>query len=707
MSSGWLRNLVLPLALLVAVVALGYYLYTVREGFAPGDPLTGYALAVQNRSLADNAATQTMAASTNVNGLMAYLSSFAAGVDNLTKAVQIGTRLTLLQTDIGSARDAINAANTTLSDATTNAATLAAKNSYGAVDLALSGASGVTITITALIALLNSAASTSGAISDQMVKVNTAATGLVSAMQPLLANVILAAGAAANSTVAAATAEVSAAQSKNAKAAAALTATTQVGTDVGGLLAAINTELAKTTPSATNITALSTTCSSDITTALEKISLMNSDLGNKDTTAAAATEVANTAATDGATGLTASYAGIQTAISSLTTAMATPAASYPTQVAAIGAAITAFTTNYTSIKTKVTNAVSSTQSAVDAATAVAASATATAAVAAAQTKNTMAAIAAANVAVVQADLTSLNASLTLDAKADPLNGSKMQTDIPNKQKTLQDDFATMAANIKAADDNKGNNDNNAKKTSAALQSSVGAAKDKLDALVTVIGGAINFLTSTSFTSDVVSKNRAAVQSAVSALVAALTNLKINADAAAAAAATAAGAAAATPATAAAASTSSTTTDTSGSTATTGYSGLGSLFSSDFLNKFSDAIMTNSNASVNVEWDYQGDKGKWFDYLSQEHKDAVAAQEAAKAAAAKAAADQNSLLNNMGKATASKVYYDDSQECEDEPSPCTQQGKELTHAKKNMKCPTVDTNQYIRKDSIPCWGCDLE
>jgi len=691
----------------VAVVALGYYLFKVREGFAAGDPLTGYALAVQNRSLADNAATQTMAASTNVNGLMAYLSSFATGVDNLTKATQIGTRLTLLQTDLGSARDAITAANTTTSDTTTNAATLAAKNSYSAVELALSGASGVTITITALIALLNSAASTSGAISDQMVKVNTAATGLVSAMQPLLANVILAAGAAANSTVAAATAEVSAAQSKNTKAAAAVTATTQVGTDIGGLLAAINAELAKTTPSATNITALSTTCINDIATALEKINLMNSDLGNKDTTAAAATAVANTAATDGATGLTASYAGIQTAISSLTSAMATPAASYPTQVEAIGTAITAFIANYNPIKTKVNNALSATQTAVDAATAVAASATATAAVTAAQTKNTMAAIAAANVAVVQADLTSLNATLTLDANADPLNGSKMQTDIPNKLKKLQDDFGIMAANIKAADDNRGNNDSNAKKTSAALQSSVAAAKDKLDGLATVIGGAINYLTSTSFSSDIVSKYRAAVQSAVSALVAALTNLKINADAAAAAAATAAGAAAATPATAAAAASTTTTTGTSGSTATTGYSGLGSLFSSDFLNKFSDAIMTNSNANVNVEWNYQGDKGKWFDYLSQEHKDAMATQEAAKAAAAKAAEDQNSLLNNMGKATASKVYYDDSQECEDEPSPCTQQGKELTHAKRSMKCPTVDTNQYIRKDSIPCWGCDLE
>jgi hypothetical protein len=86
---------------------------------------------------------------------------------------------------------------------------------------------------------------------------------------------------------------------------------------------------------------------------------------------------------------------------------------------------------------------------------------------------------------------------------------------------------------------------------------------------------------------------------------------------------------------------------------------------------------------------------------------MAAQEAAKAAAAQAAENQNKLLNNMGKATASKVYYDDSQECDDEPSPCTQQGKELTHAKKGMKCPTIDTNQYVRKDSIPCWGCDIE
>ena len=118
-------------------------------------------------------------------------------------------------------------------------------------------------------------------------------------------------------------------------------------------------------------------------------------------------------------------------------------------------------------------------------------------------------------------------------------------------------------------------------------------------------------------------------------------------------------------------------------------------------------MTNSNANVTIDFEYQGDKGKWFDYLSQEHKDAVAAQKAATDAAAAAAATQNQLLNNMGKATGSKVYYDDSQDCSEDSSPATQQGCELTSAKKNMKCPTVDTNQYVRKDSVPCWGCDLE
>jgi len=702
----------LPLALLVVVITLGYYLFKVQEGFHT-ELLTPYAIAVQNRSLADNAATQTMVASTNVNGIMGFLTSFSTAVDNATKATQIGTRFTKLQVDISAAKESITAANTGKGDTATNAATLAAVNNCGAVDLALTGASGVTPAMTALLALLNSQASTSGAISDQMVKVNMAVTGLVTAMQPLLASVILAAGAAANSVATVAQANISAAQSKNTKATDAVNAITQVGTDIGGLLASINTELANTTPSVTNIITLSATCSNDITTALTAIGSANTDPGNNDTTAAAATAAASTAANDGATGLMASYAGIQTAISSLIIAMDTPQASYPAQVTAIEAAITAFMTNYGPIKAAVMSAAATTLAAVASAQAVAASATATAAVTAANTKNTMAAIAATNVATVQADLISLNASLTLDPKADNLNGTKMATDIPNKLKKLQNNFATMVASINDADENKGNTDAAAVKTSAALKSSITAGKTALDALATAIDSNVNYLTSISFTSDVVSKARAAVQKEVSALTGALANLKINGDAAAAAASTAAGVAAATPAgTITTTSTTATTARGAGGAGGAGggagaTTGLGALFSSDFLNKFSDTIMTNSNANVTIDFEYQGDKGKWFDYLSQQHKDAVATQQAAQQAAAAATSQQNKLLSNMGKATGSQVYYDDNEDCSEDSTPATQQGCELTSVKKGMKCPTIDTNQYVRKDSVPRWGCDLE
>jgi hypothetical protein len=716
MAFDWLRNIVLPLLLLVVVITLGYYLLKVREGFTvPAQ--TPYALAIQNRSLADDAATKTSIASTNVNGFMPYLASFATGIDNATKATQIGTRHESLKLNIAAAKDAITAAKTATttatSDTTTIAATLATFNNYAAVDLALTGASGVSTTVTALLALLNNASATSSAISDQMLKVNTSITGLMTAMQPLLASAILATGAAANAVTTVAQSAVSAAQSKNTKATAAVNAITQVGTDVGGLLAAINTELAKTTPVATVITTLSNTFGSNLIVTMEKIRDMERDVGNNDTAAAEATTAAVTAATDGVTGFGPSSAGIQTAISSLTTAMATPQASYPTQIAAITAAITAFTTNYNAIKTAVTSAAAATLAAVTSAQAVAASATATAAVTAANTKNTMAAIAVINVATVQADLTSLNATLTLDPKADNLTGTKMATDIPAKLKKLKDNFATMTASINAADDNKGNTDSAAVKTSTALKSSIAAGKTALDALETAIDANKNYLTSVdgSFTSDVVSKARTAVQKAVSDLTGALTNLKINADAAAAAAANAAGVAAATPAAtttaAAAAATTAGTTGTAGAGGAGANTGLGALFSSDFLNTFSDTIMTNSNASVNIDFEYQGDKGKWFDYLSQEHKDAVEAQKAAAAAAAAAAETQNKLLSNMSKATGSKVYYDDKEDCSEDSSPSTQQGCELTNAKKSMKCPTVDTNQYVRKDSVPCWGCDLE
>lgn len=43
--------------------------------------------------------------------------------------------------------------------------------------------------------------------------------------------------------------------------------------------------------------------------------------------------------------------------------------------------------------------------------------------------------------------------------------------------------------------------------------------------------------------------------------------------------------------------------------------------------------------------------------------------------------------------------EEEEECKGE-SECTAQGKEVQKQRKDM-------NKYIRKDSIPCWGCDVE
>jgi hypothetical protein len=41
----------------------------------------------------------------------------------------------------------------------------------------------------------------------------------------------------------------------------------------------------------------------------------------------------------------------------------------------------------------------------------------------------------------------------------------------------------------------------------------------------------------------------------------------------------------------------------------------------------------------------------------------------------------------------------------ESTPCTEQGQESMHCQR-MDNSQIDMSEYIRKDSIPCWGCSV-
>ena len=40
-----------------------------------------------------------------------------------------------------------------------------------------------------------------------------------------------------------------------------------------------------------------------------------------------------------------------------------------------------------------------------------------------------------------------------------------------------------------------------------------------------------------------------------------------------------------------------------------------------------------------------------------------------------------------------------------PTPCTEQGKQSTNCQR-MNTSQIDMSEYIRRDSIPCWGCSV-
>jgi hypothetical protein len=72
--------------------------------------------------------------------------------------------------------------------------------------------------------------------------------------------------------------------------------------------------------------------------------------------------------------------------------------------------------------------------------------------------------------------------------------------------------------------------------------------------------------------------------------------------------------------------------------------------------------------------------------------------------------RNELVDQLGKGIGMRQAYEE--DCENEEDECKeeeecdektdsmQQGKEVQQQK-------IDMSKYIRKDSIPCWGCDVK
>ena len=67
------------------------------------------------------------------------------------------------------------------------------------------------------------------------------------------------------------------------------------------------------------------------------------------------------------------------------------------------------------------------------------------------------------------------------------------------------------------------------------------------------------------------------------------------------------------------------------------------------------------------------------------------------------ADINESIRNQKICERNQPNEDDEENTE--PTPCTEQGKESTNCQR-MNNSQFDMSEYIRKDSIPCWGCSL-
>jgi len=132
----------------------------------------------------------------------------------------------------------------------------------------------------------------------------------------------------------------------------------------------------------------------------------------------------------------------------------------------------------------------------------------------------------------------------------------------------------------------------------------------------------------------------------------------------------------------------------------------SIILNNILWNYGNKILDNSTAELSLEIDYDG-RGDWPEYTSDEHEQADKVQDDCINRREIKEIVDNELACQLGRNTGNQMYYDEGEEEEKEETAAVKQGAELAKAKKDMKCPTIDTNQWIRKDSIPCWGCDIE
>ena len=127
---------------------------------------------------------------------------------------------------------------------------------------------------------------------------------------------------------------------------------------------------------------------------------------------------------------------------------------------------------------------------------------------------------------------------------------------------------------------------------------------------------------------------------------------------------------------------------------------------NILSKYGDKIANSTVAELTLDVNYDGRdiSNNWPNYTSMEHELAEQMQSDALSKRDVKEMIHHELLENMGKTTGNQMYYDDGEDCGNDDSPSTMQGRE--HGMASRKRP-IDMNEYIRKDSIPCWGCSIE
>jgi hypothetical protein len=96
---------------------------------------------------------------------------------------------------------------------------------------------------------------------------------------------------------------------------------------------------------------------------------------------------------------------------------------------------------------------------------------------------------------------------------------------------------------------------------------------------------------------------------------------------------------------------------------------------------------------------------WPEYVSDQHRIADEQQERMAMMRSMKKALRNELVDELAKGVAMQQHYEgdcdkEGEDCNADKSSCTQQGKE-------MQQQLIDMSKYIRKDSIPCHGCNVE